>query len=118
MTRANATASHGRSACGRGALVRVAINLIARGSQTCDSVTIEISFPGEKLIDRDAVKFTDLLDRDPTIAYGLNNGSLAPNRPALMGLRQFRHEAKSVWRVRFERSRLAGLQGKLKDSSE
>src|SRR5207248_8207216 len=73
----------------------------SRGAQTVDSISIDIAFPGEKLIDRNAVKFTGLFDRNPAAAHGFNNGSLAPNRPSLGRLRQFRQRAKPVWPVRF-----------------
>jgi hypothetical protein len=48
-----------------------------------DAITVEISFPGEKLIDRDVVEITGLFDGHPAAADGFNDGGLAPNRPAL-----------------------------------
>ena len=41
-----------------------------------DSISIDIAFPGEKLIDRNAVKFTGLFDRNPAAAHGFNNGDI------------------------------------------
>jgi hypothetical protein len=81
-------ASHGRSACARRRACRCRDKSDSAWFADLGLVTSRSLFPGEKLIDRDAVKFTDLLDTNPTIAYGLNNGSLTPNRPALMGLRR------------------------------
>jgi hypothetical protein len=52
-----------------------------------DTVTVKVSFPREKLIDRDAVKLAGLFDRYPAAAHCLNDRRLAPNRPALARLR-------------------------------
>src|SRR5690349_15153919 len=61
-----------RFAHGGSAVLGVAINLIPRRSQTVDAVTVEVSFPGDKFIDRNAVKLAGLFDRYPAAADGLN----------------------------------------------
>ena len=60
------------------------------------TVTVEISLPGEKLIDRDGIKFARIFDGHPAAAHRLNDRRLAPNRPALLRFRQLRHGGKRV----------------------
>jgi hypothetical protein len=52
-----------------------------------DAVTVEVSLPGEKFVDRDVVEAAGFFDRDIAAAHCLNDRRLAPNRPALVRLR-------------------------------
>jgi hypothetical protein len=63
--------------------VGISVDLKPRAPQSWDAVSIDVSLPGDKLVDRDIVELTYLLDRYPTAAHRLDNGGLATHRPPL-----------------------------------
>src|ERR1043166_5863767 len=68
-----------------------AVNLVSRRAQARDAVAVEVTFPGDKLIDRDVVQHARLIDWHPPAAHGFDDGGLALHGPALVGARQLRN---------------------------
>src|SRR5438477_4949656 len=71
-----------------------AIDLISGRSQTRDTVTINVAFPGQKFVDRELVEAAHLVDRNPAAAYSLDDRRLAAHRPSRARVWQFRHAAE------------------------
>ncbi len=74
----------------------ITVDLKARAAQPVKAKSVDVAFPGEKLIDRKIVELDYLLDRNPAAAHGLDNGRLTSYRPALPQRRQLRHGAECV----------------------
>jgi len=62
----------------RAACFGVAIDLVSRGSQTGNTVAVDVPLPGQELINREIVQPTHLIDRNPAASHGLDHGGLAP----------------------------------------
>jgi hypothetical protein len=74
----------------------ITVYLKARGTQAVKTMPIDITFPGQKLIDREIVEREYLLDRNPAAAHCLDNGRLASHRPPLPQRRQLKHLAQYI----------------------
>src|ERR1700732_5297350 len=74
----------------------IAVDLVTRGAQAVETVPVDITFPGQELIDREIVQPARLLNRKPAAAHGLDNGRLASHRPTSAQQRQLRYRAECI----------------------
>src|SRR5689334_8082257 len=71
--------------------IGVAVNLIAGASQAGHAIAVDVTLPGQELIDRDVVDAARFFDRHPTTAHTFDNSRLASHRPTLSRRWQFGH---------------------------
>src|SRR5207248_8427485 len=63
------------------ARIGLTIDLIPGRAQTGNAIPVHVTFPREKLFDRELVSLADRIERDPAAADGLDNRRLTSDGP-------------------------------------
>src|SRR5438477_6857478 len=83
------------------------IDLISGRAQTGNAIPIHVTFPGQKLFERERVNSADLIERQPASAHRLDHGRLAPHRPPFPYRWQLGHLLECIIRAILARGRIA-----------